>query len=95
MGGLDGLGKPQYSTIASYVALASTIALNIILIPRFGMIGAAASTSITGAVAFFVMAHYYRKISEASWSDFLVVRRADLAQVYASVKNELLHRGKG
>jgi O-antigen/teichoic acid export membrane protein len=95
MGGLDGLGKPQYSTIASYVALACTVALNIILIPRFGMIGAAASTSITGAVAFFVMAHYYRKISEANWSDFLIVHRADLAQVYASVKNELLHRRNG
>lgn len=95
MGGLDGLGKPQYSTIASYVALASTVTLNIILIPRFGMIGAAASTSITGVVAFFVMAHYYRKISAANWSDFLMVRKSDLAQVYVSVKNELRRRGKG
>jgi O-antigen/teichoic acid export membrane protein len=95
MGGLDGLGKPQYSTIASYVALASTVALNIILIPRFGMIGAAASTSVTGAVAFFVMAHFYRKVSEANWSDFLIVHRADVAQVFDSLKNELLRRRNG
>jgi O-antigen/teichoic acid export membrane protein len=94
MGGMDGLGKPQYSTYSSFAALASTIILNIILIPRFGMVGAAASASVTGAIAFFIMTYFYRKVSGSRWSDFLIVRKADLVYAYSSVKNEFLRLGR-
>jgi O-antigen/teichoic acid export membrane protein len=93
MGGVDGLGKPQYSTYASFAALVSTVTLNVILIPRFGMIGAATASSVTGAVAFFIMTHYYRKVSNARWSDFLIVRKEDIVHTYNSVKRQFPRAG--
>jgi len=87
MGGLDGLGRPQYGTYASFGALVSTVALNVLLIPRFGLIGAAAATSITGLVAFSIVGLYYRHLSSAKWSDFLFVKSEDIVAVYESVKS--------
>ena len=94
MGGLHGLGKPLYATYASFAALISTVLLNILLIPRFGMIGAALATSITGCIAFLTIALYYRRLSNARWSDFLVIRKTDLIYAYDSTMNILIRSSK-
>lgn len=94
MGGIDGLGKPQYSTYASIVAVVSTIILNIVLIPRYGMIGAATATSISGLVAFAIVAGYYRRMSNARWSEFLMVRGADISMALTSLRDAILKRGR-
>jgi len=85
MGGLDGLGKPEYSAYASIVALITTVALNYILIPKMGMIGAALATTVTNLLAFTVVAIYYMRLSGARLSDFLLVRGRDFVYAYESV----------
>jgi len=95
MGGIDGLGRPQYGTYASFAALVSTITLNIILIPRFGMIGAASATTLTAFLSFIMVALYYRRLSGARWSEFLAARWDDLAGTYRSIKDVLLRREEG
>jgi O-antigen/teichoic acid export membrane protein len=92
MGGIDGLGKPQYSTYASFAAVVSTIVLNIVLIPRYGMIGAATATSISGFVAFAIVAGYYKSMSKARWSEFLIVRGTDIRVALTSLRDAILKR---
>lgn len=86
MGGADALGRPIFGTYASIVSLISTVILNIILIPRFGIIGAAISTSMTGIIMLGVIAVSYHRLSGSRWSAILLPRREDLAHAFESLK---------
>jgi len=90
MGGTDALGKPIFGTYASIASLLSTVFLNIILIPRFGIIGAAVSTSLTGLVMFGVISTAYRRISGSSWNEILIPRKADISFAIDAFKRVVL-----
>ena len=57
---IAGRGYPQYNSISSAVALILTVALDFLLIPRFGIMGAAlastASYTMTALIALFSIA---------------------------------------
>ncbi len=89
MGGTDALGRPIFGTYASIVSLISTVILNIILIPRYGIIGAAISTSLTGIVMLAVIAVSYHRLSESKWSTILVPRSEDFTHALESLKRVL------
>jgi O-antigen/teichoic acid export membrane protein len=48
---LSGTGRPGYATVAAIVNVVLNVALNLILIPRFGIPGAALSSTISYSVA--------------------------------------------
>jgi O-antigen/teichoic acid export membrane protein len=82
---LAGRGHPQIGTFASLIALAATVALDIMLIPRLGIAGAAlASSAAYGMGAAFVLASYIR-LTGVSLIDTLVVKRSDVTALRQSV----------
>ncbi len=77
-GDLMGRGRPQYGLIVSTVAFFANILAYILLIPRFGIAGAAAASSVTSAFAGLMFLHYFLQESGASLSDVLLPRMSDI-----------------
>jgi O-antigen/teichoic acid export membrane protein len=75
---LGGRGKPYYGTYASLASLVVTLGLDLVLIPRWGITGAAVGASlgyITNAVCALV---FYLRLSGNRLSDVLLVRKSDI-----------------
>lgn len=56
---ITGRGYPQYNAIGSGLALVITIILDVILIPRWGIVGAAAASSVAYSLVFFIAVGFY------------------------------------
>jgi O-antigen/teichoic acid export membrane protein len=74
---LAGRGKPQFGTYASFVSLAVNIPLNLWLIPKWGISGAAFSSSIAYIVATLVVIIAFVKISDKAWTNILLIKKQD------------------
>jgi len=85
-GYLSGRGKPQYTTYLSTVSLALTIILDLLLIPRLGITGAALATTIAYTASSVFSVRWLKEESQERLAELLVVKLADLR----SYKN-LLH----
>lgn len=70
-------GMPQISMYVTILIFALNIALNILLIPRIGILGAALSSSIAYLTAALLMSYLYKRITGTGYSIFLVPRRSD------------------
>lgn len=75
---LDGRGKPEVSAMSRTVALILTVILDIILIPRYGIVGAAWASTCAYAVEFLVAGVLLTRGTGLTWSDILFIRPADL-----------------
>jgi O-antigen/teichoic acid export membrane protein len=75
--------SPGRSSLGPFVSLVVGVALDIVLIPRFGATGAAAAASTAfiagGATALF----FYRRLSPFAWRALLLPRRGDLQMLRA------------
>jgi O-antigen/teichoic acid export membrane protein len=60
---IAGRGYPYYNSINAGLALILTVALDLILIPRYGVLGAALASSISYAVIFFSSIGFYLAVS--------------------------------
>jgi O-antigen/teichoic acid export membrane protein len=75
---LGGRGKPYYGTLASLLSIAVTVGLDLVLIPRWGIIGAATASSlayITNAAAAVV---FYLKVTGNRLGDVLLIQKSDV-----------------
>lgn len=72
-------GKQQVNIVASAGALVTNTALNLVLIPRFGIIGAAMSTAVSYSLAAITLLLFFVRESGGSVRDTIVVRGDDLA----------------
>ena len=63
---IAGRGYPQYNSIASGVSLVLTIGLDLLLIPRLGVLGAAVASTVAYVVIFMLAVHFYRAVSRQS-----------------------------
>lgn len=79
---LAGRGKPEYRSVSASVALAFTLVLDILLIPLFGITGAAAASTLAYVVAAVVSFSLYRQTTGARLSDVLLIRPADARLLY-------------
>lgn len=73
-----GRGKPMLNTYITASALVINTILNIILIPKFGIIGAATATSISYAISFIITSMVYIKISGNSIKDLVIFKKDDI-----------------
>ena len=87
---ISGRGKPIVGTIAAGVSLAVNIPLNIVLIPRIGISGAALASTASYAVSALVTLVFFLKISKNSWVDTLLFKREDL-QLYVRALSTARH----
>ena len=60
---IAGRGYPQYNSLNAGIAFILTVIFDLILIPRYGILGAALASSISYAVGFFASVTFYLMIS--------------------------------
>jgi O-antigen/teichoic acid export membrane protein len=75
---LGGRGMPYYGTIASLVSLCVTIGLDLVLIPRWGILGAAIASSLSYLTNAFVALAVYSRLTGNTPIEVLFVQRSDL-----------------
>lgn len=78
VGGLSGFGHPQASTRARLAAAAVTIILLALLLPRYGIMGAAIASLAGYAVMLIVALRSLVRRSSLRWSDIVRLRADDL-----------------
>ncbi|MCK4352701.1 flippase [candidate division WOR-3 bacterium] len=74
---LAGRGKPEIGAMASLVSLLVNIPLNLLLIPRWGISGAAFASTIAYATSTIFMLAVFLKISGNSCKDTLLIKISD------------------
>ncbi len=74
---LAGRGKPQFGTYASFTSLGVNIPLNLWLIPKWGISGAAFASSVAYIIATIIVIIAFLNISKRSWSDILLIKKED------------------
>ncbi len=73
-----GQGRPGVTTITTLLSLLATIGLDLVLIPRYGVVGAAIASTCAYAVEFLASLVFFIRHSGTLWQDALVFRRSDL-----------------
>jgi O-antigen/teichoic acid export membrane protein len=73
-----GRGKPELNMNVSFLTVSINIILNFILIPFYGVNGAAISTSISYFVNWFIKVILFKRITDSSYRAFLVPTRHDI-----------------
>jgi O-antigen/teichoic acid export membrane protein len=66
---LSGRGRPGLTSLAGLVAAASNIGLNVILIPLYGLSGAAAASAVSYTISAAVTVTFFLRVSGASFGD--------------------------
>jgi len=64
-----GIGKPGFNTAISFIALIFTVVLNVVLIPRYGISGAAFASSISYIILSFLTLAIFVKLSGLTWRE--------------------------
>lgn len=72
-------GKPEYSSICSFISLAATVALDLTLIPRMGIQGAALASSLAYLLHTILVATALKRVLGVPWRLLLVPSRAEWA----------------
>jgi len=90
---LAGRGKPQFGTYAAFVSLAVNIPLNLWLIPKWGISGAAFASSAAYITASLIVITAFVKISNTSWVTILLFNKNDF-QDYKNLLVKLSEKGK-
>lgn len=78
--------KNIYSSIMSGVV---TVVLDIILIPRIGIIGASIATSLSYIVFTLMTIIFYINYTHARWQDILILKKSDMGQIIRFIKSRL------
>jgi len=90
---LAGRGKPQFGTYAAFVSLAVNIPLNLWLIPKWGISGAAFASSVAYITGTLVVMTAFVRISNTSWVTILLFKKHDF-QDYKNLLIKLRKKGK-
>jgi len=84
-------GQVVLNSVAALVALVATLALDAVLIPEFGVDGAAAASSVAYAASLLVTLYFYRQISSGSIWECVLPRPGDAA-LYAGLARRVWGR---
>jgi O-antigen/teichoic acid export membrane protein len=77
-GDLGGQGKPRYGTYASLLSFLVTLGLDLLLIPRWGIVGAALTSSLAYTTNAAVAVASYVSVTGNSLTDVLLIQRSDV-----------------
>ncbi|NQT33740.1 polysaccharide biosynthesis C-terminal domain-containing protein [bacterium] len=76
-GDLIGRGLPKYSMVISISAFVINVVVNLIFIPKFGILGAAATASITHIFAGMMYVYFFTRVSGVRVRELLIMRKED------------------
>jgi O-antigen/teichoic acid export membrane protein len=74
---LSGIGKPEYATYTATAGMIATVALDVLLIPRFNIIGAALASSIAYNLIAVILVFWFLRESHMKWSQVIIPTKAD------------------
>ncbi|MFL5382935.1 MAG: flippase [Longimicrobiaceae bacterium] len=77
----SGRGRPEVNTTISAFTLVLNLAVCLVLVPRYGLVGAAWATALVYTAQAVVFVAYYVRVSGKSPLDVLLLRRDDVARV--------------
>jgi O-antigen/teichoic acid export membrane protein len=69
---LAGRGRPEFSSICAFLSLAVTISLDLLLIPRMGINGAALASTVAYSVQTVLLAIFLKRHLQVPWKFILV-----------------------
>jgi O-antigen/teichoic acid export membrane protein len=84
--GFSGTGRPEYGTYTAAVSATTTVALDFLLIPLTGIIGAAIASTVAYFVAATTSVILFRKLTNLPLKNFLLVKREDISKYPAFFK---------
>lgn len=76
---LGGRGRPEFSSICAFLALAVTVSLDLLLIPRMGINGAALASTVAYTVQTVFLGMFLKRQLQVPWKSFLVPSFEELA----------------
>jgi O-antigen/teichoic acid export membrane protein len=71
-------GKMAVNSLIALVALGGTLLFDVFLIPRFGINGAAAASSLAYVMTLILALYFYQRLSRNSFLNCLLLRSSDL-----------------
>ena len=95
-GDLAGRGLLQYGAYASAISLVVTVICDLLLIPRWGIVGAAIASSLSYCSAALLVLFFYTKVSGNGLIDVLIIKKSDLfayRDSYSKLSSFVLRRG--
>ena len=90
---LYGRGKPMLNTYTAALAAGLNVLLNLLLIPRFGIGGAAWAITTTYTITFLVTLAIYSKVSGNTINEILFIKKSDF-KIYKQLISLLLKKFK-
>jgi O-antigen/teichoic acid export membrane protein len=76
-GDLNGRGKPGATAVSTLLTLVVTVALDFVLIPKYGITGAALASSCAYTVEFIITATFFMHYSKLHWKEISMFQRSD------------------
>ena len=89
-----GLGLPRAIPLFWLATLGVNLALNLLLVPRWGALGAAASSTVSYAFIFFLVALYFHRHTGLPFGEILLLRRRELVRLIGSARQRLFSLAK-
>ena len=82
---LAGRGFPQYKSISSTIGMVSNVALNIMLIPLYGIKGASFATTVSYSLTAILAIYWFTKTTGTTLRQLLFVQLEDLTLILSKV----------
>ena len=86
---LVGRGKPLYPTYTAMISLIITVVLDLLLIPKLGVPGAALATTLSYSTSAIILSAIYSRLSGNRLTSFLCIRKEDLIVCRNLIKSML------
>jgi len=86
---IAGRGKPIINTYAAIISLIINVPLNIVLIPKIGIIGSALSSSISYSITTIIVLSSFLKLSQNTLNETLILKKEDV-NIYIKILKKLL-----
>ena len=87
----SGIGRYQMNTYAALCGLVATFAFGFTLIPRYDVVGAALTSSLSYIVNAIFLLYFFIKESDFKWKDFILTRN-EVKEYFAEIKKEFLNK---
>lgn len=87
-------GKPEVNSLFSFICVIFNIILNIILIPSYGINGAAFATTISYVIGGFLKVIYVKKTAKVSFFEILIVNISDIKYLCSLFFNKIKYSKK-
>jgi O-antigen/teichoic acid export membrane protein len=91
---ISGRGRPGTGTLVLLFGLAINIGANVVLIPAYGIRGAATASSLSYIATAVVTLVVFRRLSGRGWAETLIMRRSDMIALGRALR-ALVDRARG